>query len=126
MFVGEQNGKAEEAIRLYTSVFKNSKINHIQKYNDQPGEKKGAVQFASFSLNDQEFTAMDSGREHPFSFTPATSIMVVCESADEIDTLFRTLSEDGEVLMELGDYGFSKKYGWINDKFGVSWQLSLQ
>ena len=69
--------------------------------------------------------ALDSGRQHLFTFTPAMSLFVQCETEDEIDRLYRELSTGGKVLMELDTYPFSKKFGWTDDKFGVSWQLNL-
>lgn len=70
--------------------------------------------------------AIDSSGEHKFSFTPAISIFVNCETEEEIDTLYKKLSEGGGAMMPLGDYGFSKKFGWIADRYGVSWQLYLK
>ncbi|MCI0685861.1 MAG: VOC family protein [Sporichthyaceae bacterium] len=117
--------RAEEAIQLYTSLFKNSGILSLQRYGPGEGEPEGAVKHAVFTLDGQEYMAIDSGREHAFTFTPAVSIFVTCESEAEVDRLYATLSDGGAVLMELGDYGFSTKFGWVNDRFGVSWQLNL-
>ena len=125
MFVGEQCGRAEEAMQLYTSLFKNSSIISLQRYGPGEGEPEGAVKHGVFTLDGQEYMAIDSGREHAFTFTPAVSIFVTCESEAEVDHLYATLSEGGAVLMELADYGFSTKFGWVNDQFGVSWQLNL-
>jgi predicted 3-demethylubiquinone-9 3-methyltransferase (glyoxalase superfamily) len=80
---------------------------------------------ALFSLNGQEFMCIDSSIEHAFTFTPAISIYVQCESEAEIDKLFEKLSSGGQVLMPLDQNPFSDKYAWLSDKFGVSWQLSL-
>lgn len=128
LFVGEQCGKAEEAITLYTSLFKNSRLLHIERYSEgeDTEEAAGTVKLARFSLNGQEFMALDSGRQHPFTFTPAMSIFVQCETESEVDTLFRGLSEGGTVLMPLGTYPFSEKFGWVADKYGVSWQVNLE
>jgi predicted 3-demethylubiquinone-9 3-methyltransferase (glyoxalase superfamily) len=68
--------------------------------------------------------AMDSAHAHKFTFTPAISIFVECETEAELDTLYKVLSEGGEALMPLNNYGFSKKFGWVNDRYGVSWQLN--
>jgi predicted 3-demethylubiquinone-9 3-methyltransferase (glyoxalase superfamily) len=119
MFVGEQLGKAGEAIELYTSLFRDSKVIHIER------DAEGMVQQARFTLAGQEFRALDSGAEHRFTFTPAMSIFVQCENEAEIDALFQKLSDGGMVLMELEKYPFSEKFGWLNDRFGVSWQLNL-
>ena len=73
----------------------------------------------------REFSASDSGREHPFTFTPSMSIFVDCENPAELERIFAALSEGGQVLMPLDNYGFSRRFGWTNDRFGVSWQLNL-
>ena len=110
------------------SLFKNSRLLHIERWSE--GEDKeeaaGTVKLARFSLNGQEFQAQDSSRQHAFTFTPALSIFVQCETEPEIDGLFQKLSEGGTVFMPLDSYPFSEKFGWIADKYGVSWQLNLQ
>jgi predicted 3-demethylubiquinone-9 3-methyltransferase (glyoxalase superfamily) len=127
MFVGEQCGKAEEAINFYISLFKDSGIQHIEYFeaNDTRG-KEGSVKLSTFTLAGQAYMAIDSSAEHKFTFNPAVSIFVNCDSEGEIDTLYKSLSEGGGALMPLGDYGFSKKFGWVADKYGVSWQLNLK
>jgi predicted 3-demethylubiquinone-9 3-methyltransferase (glyoxalase superfamily) len=80
---------------------------------------------ATFTLKGQEFMCIDSNVKHEFSFTPSFSIYVACNSEDEIGTLYQKLNEGGQALMPLGNYGFSKMFGWLNDRFGVSWQLNL-
>lgn len=80
---------------------------------------------ATFVLKGQEFMCIDSNIEHQFTFTPSFSIFFTCETEEEIDRLYEQLMEGGQALMPIGDYGFSKKFGWLNDKFGVSWQLNL-
>ena len=126
MFVGEKYGKAKEAINFYTSLFKDSAIQNIEYYKaDEPGGKEGTVKLASFTLAGQTYMAIDSGAAHKFNFTPAVSIYVNCESEEEIDVLYKSLSEGGGALMPLGDYGFSKKFAWVGDRFGLTWQLNL-
>ena len=125
MFVGEQFGKAEEAIQFYVSLFKDSRIITIARYGAGEQGPEGAIIHAEFTLNGQEYMAMESNLEHQFTFTPAVSIFVNCETDEEIDTLFQKLSESGSVLMELNKYPFSEKYGWVTDKYGLSWQLNL-
>lgn len=124
------DGKAEEAMKLYTSLFKQSEIVSITRYGatSTPGYEAGAegtVQHAIFTLNGQEFMAIDSNMKHEFTFTPSMSLYVRCDTEEEIDAVFAKLSEGGEVLMPLDQYPFSKKFGWVADKFGVSWQLTL-
>lgn len=126
MFVGEQCGKAEEAIKFYTSLFKKSEIKHIEYWkNDEPGGKEGLVKHATFTIDGLEYMASENTLEHGFNFTPSLSIYVNCEDENELESLFQKLSDGGNVMMPLGDYGFSKKFGWTSDKYGVSWQLNL-
>jgi len=125
MFVREQAGKAEEAIKLYTSVFPNSKIIDIQHYGADEPEPEGSVKLARFTINGVELMARDSHLDHKFSFTPSMSLHVECESESEIQDAFTTLAKGGVELMPLDNYGFSEKFGWLNDKYGVSWQFNL-
>lgn len=125
LFVGEQAGKAEKAIRFYTSLFPNSKVIEIQHYEADEHEPEGSVKLARFSINGIEFMALDSHLDHKFTFTPSMSLYVECDSAGEIEEVFRALADDGAELMPLDDYGFSQKFGWLNDRYGVSWQLNL-
>jgi predicted 3-demethylubiquinone-9 3-methyltransferase (glyoxalase superfamily) len=114
-------GKAQEAINFYISLFKDSKIISLQRNpdNDQ------LIQLATISLNGQQFMCIDSSTAHAFTFTPAMSLYVTCDSEEEIDELYKQLSNDGKVLMPLDKYPFSNKFGWVADKFGVTWQLNL-
>jgi predicted 3-demethylubiquinone-9 3-methyltransferase (glyoxalase superfamily) len=115
MFVGEQGGKAETAIRLYTSVFNRAKIGDILRYGkgEEP-DKEGTIKHAAFTLEGQEFAAMDSARVHDFAFNEAISFMVHCTTQEEIDYYWEKLTADG---------GQESMCGWLKDKFGVSWQV---
>ncbi|MEU8031872.1 VOC family protein, partial [Streptomyces sp. NPDC049099] len=97
----------------------------ITRYGAGGEGKEGSVRHATFSLAGQQFMCIDSPAKHDFTFTPAVSLFVQCESEPEIDRLHAALVERGTELMPLGDYGFSRKFGWVNDRFGVSWQLNL-
>ncbi|MDR3617624.1 MAG: VOC family protein [Candidatus Obscuribacterales bacterium] len=113
MFTGDQKARAEEAIKFYTAIFKNSKIDYLVKY--EAGEQApGAVKHAAFELDGQQFIAMDSPIDHGFGFTPATSFIVNCESQNEIDEIWEKLQADG---------GAPGQCGWLTDKFGMSWQV---
>ncbi|MGG0290871.1 VOC family protein [Bacillus pacificus] len=118
-------GKAEEAMNFYTSLFDQSEIVSISRYDENGPGKEGTVIQATFTLHGQEFMCIDSYVNHNFTFTPAMSLYVTCDTEEEIETAFNKLAEDGAVLMPLGSYPFSKKFGWLNDKYGVSWQLTL-
>lgn len=125
-FLMFQDGKAEEAMNYYTSLIGDSKITNIIRYgaNEEAGDE-GTVMQATFTLKGQEFMCIDSNIAHQFSFTPSFSIFVTCDTEEEIDNLYQKLVEDRQALMPLGNYGFSKKFGWVNDRYGVSWQLNL-
>jgi predicted 3-demethylubiquinone-9 3-methyltransferase (glyoxalase superfamily) len=123
MFVGDQHGRAAEAIQFYVSLFPNSRIIALERYGAGEGEPEGTVKHATFALDGQEFMAIDSSLAHPFTFTPAVSIVVQTESAAETERVFNRLAEGGMVLMGLDTYPFAEKFGWCNDRFGVSWQL---
>ena len=110
------DSQAEEAAKFYTRLFPNSKLGSIQ----HQGEK---VLLVEFWLGGQSFTALNGGPM--FSFNPAISFYVVCESEEEIDTLWEGMIGDGKALMPINKYPWSEKYGWLEDKYGVSWQLTL-
>jgi predicted 3-demethylubiquinone-9 3-methyltransferase (glyoxalase superfamily) len=118
-------GSAEEAMTFYMSVFDDAEIISIMRYGaDGPGED-GTVQQAMFSLAGERFMCVDSPVKHEFTFTPSISLFVQCESEEELGRLYAALGENGTELMPLGNYGFSTKFGWVSDRFGVSWQLNL-
>ncbi len=117
------NDNAEVAIRTYTAIFKNSKIGRLSRYGEAGPGKKGTVMTGTFQLAGREFMALNGGPT--FKFTPAISFFVNCETEQEVDLAWKELSVGGQVLMELNSYPWSRKYGWLNDRFGVSWQLTL-
>ena len=118
---------AEEAVNFYTSLFNNSKIEIVARYSDEgaqaSGREKGTVMSISFQIEEQKFTAINGGPI--FKITPSISFFVNCDKPEEIDRLWAKLSKGGEIFMELNKYPFSEKYGWVKDKYGVSWQLIL-
>ncbi|MCX4696263.1 VOC family protein [Streptomyces sp. NBC_01408] len=118
-------GGAEEAMTFYTSLFEDSEIVDISRYGPEGPGPEGTVLHATFALAGQRFMCIDSHVKHEFGFTPAVSLFVQCESEAELDRLYGALAEQGTELMPLGSYGFSPKFGWVNDRFGVSWQLNL-
>ncbi|MBX0330258.1 VOC family protein [Oscillochloris sp. ZM17-4] len=118
-------GAAEEAINLYVSLFKGSSITQIDRYGPGEGGAEGSVRKADLILGGHSVMCIDSPQKHAFSFTPSISLFVECEGEDELSRAFEALSAGGEVLMPLDNYGFSQRFGWLNDRFGVSWQLNL-
>jgi predicted 3-demethylubiquinone-9 3-methyltransferase (glyoxalase superfamily) len=114
MFVGKQCGKAEEAVSFYASVFHGAKVNDILRYGkNQAPDQEGTVQHVSFSLEGQEFAAMDSAAAHKFTFNEAISFVVHCEAQEEIDHYWDKLSADPA----------AEQCGWLKDKYGLSWQI---
>ncbi|MDF2700491.1 MAG: 3-demethylubiquinone-9 3-methyltransferase [Haloplasmataceae bacterium] len=124
-FLMFQDGKAEKAMNFYTSLIDDSKITSIVRYGANESGDEGTIMQATFILKGQEFMCIDSNVKHEFTFTPSFSIYVTCNTEDEIQNLYQRLNEGGQALMPLDNYGFSKKFGWVNDRFGVSWQLNL-
>ena len=118
-------GKAEEAMNFYTSLFPNSEILAISRFGAGEEGPEGTVRQATFLLNGQQFMCIDSYVAHGFTFTPSMSFYVTCATEQEIDRLFEKLSEGGGVMMPLAAYPFSPKFAWVADRFGVSWQLTL-
>ena len=132
-FVGDQCGKAEEAINFYTSIFPNSGIKNLKKY--AAGEDGGTpelIKYGVFTLNGADYMVSESNYNHAWSFTPAVSLFINDNSNDLIQKLFEKLSSNGgQIMVPLdtyegeGDYGFGKKFGWCKDRYGISWQFVL-
>jgi len=114
MFVGAVAGKAEDAINFYTAVFRNAKVSEIFRYGkDLAPEREGTIAHAAFTLEGQEFAAMDSASAHNFSFNEAISLVVHCLTQEEIDHYWEQLSFDPK----------AEQCGWLKDQYGVSWQI---
>lgn len=105
------DGKAEEAMNFYTSIFKNSKVGRVTRYGESSPGSKGAVITATFQLDGQDFIALNGGPQ--FSFTPAISFFVNCENQEEVDDFWEKLSEGGK----------ESQCGWLSDKYGITWQI---
>ena len=110
--------EAKEAGAFYTSVFENSRVKSTNTLHNTPS---GAVDIVTIELAGQEFTLLSAGPL--FKFTPAISFLVSCATTEEVDRLWGQLSQGGMVMMELGAYPFSERYGWTADRYGVSWQV---
>jgi len=119
-------GDAEAAINFYVSVFPCAEIIDIVRYKAGEAGPEGSVMNATFSIAGQVVMCIDSPVKHEFGFTPAVSLFVECETENEIGSLAESLAEGGAIFMPLDDYGFSRKFAWVNDRFGVSWQLNLR
>ena len=112
--------EAKEAAELYTSAFEHSKIKDITVLHDTPS---GTVDIVTIELAGQEFQLLNAGPL--FKFTPAISFFVQCTSKEEVDALWAKLADGGTPLMELGEYPFSERYGWTQDRYGLSWQIGV-
>jgi predicted 3-demethylubiquinone-9 3-methyltransferase (glyoxalase superfamily) len=118
-------GACEEALNLYVSLLPDARIDSLVRWGPGAQAPEGQVQQAVFTLAGQRFRAFDSPPVHAFTFTPSWSMFVDCADEAELDRLFAALSDGGGVMMPPGAYGFSRKFAWIADRFGVSWQLNL-
>jgi predicted 3-demethylubiquinone-9 3-methyltransferase (glyoxalase superfamily) len=119
-----QDGKAEEAMNLYVALFHGTVV-QVERYGPEGPGAAGSIKRALFQLAGHDLACMDSPVQHQFHFTPSMSLFVECASEPELEAAFAKLSEGGAVLMPLNNYGFSQKFGWLNDRYGVSWQLNL-
>ena len=113
MFTGDRHGKAEEAVDFYISLFDQSKKEAVERYGADEEEIEGTTKHVAFTLGGQKLIALDGGRDHPFTFSEAISLMVVCQDQKEVDKLWEMLSEAGE----------KSRCGWLKDRYGVSWQI---
>ena len=118
-------GQAQEAMELYTRVIPDSQILDVERYGPEGPGAEGSVMLASISLRGQTVLCSDSPIQHDFTFTPSISLFVTCEDQKEIERLTTALGDGGKALMPLDNYGFSQRFAWIEDRFGVSWQLNL-
>ena len=114
MFVGKVAGKAEEAMNFYGSIFPNSNVTPLMHYSQgEEPEKEGALRFGKFMILSKEFAAMDSAREHDFTFNEAISFLVHCDTQEEVDNYWSKLSAVPE----------AEQCGWLKDRYGFSWQI---
>jgi len=118
-------GEAEEAVRLYDAIFDTFEVQSTERYGAGESFEAGTFRLASVRFSGQSLIIFNSPPMHDFTFTPAMSLYVDLESREAFEAAFERLSEGGEILMPVGDYGFSPHFYWLKDRFGLSWQLSL-
>jgi len=118
-------GAAEEAMNFYVSLFPNSRVVSVARYGAGEPGKEGTVKQAEFELNKTRLRCIDSPAKHAFTFTPSISLFIDCDDAAQLDRLFAAFNDGGMALMPPDNYGFSKKFAWVQDRFGVSWQLNV-
>ncbi len=125
MFVGDQSGRAREAVEFYAAHVPGVSVEQVDSLPAEVDPAATDLVRAQFSIGGTRFIAFDGGRAHDFTFTPAVSIWLDLETEAELGSLADVLADGGKVLMPLGDYGFSRAFAWVDDRFGVSWQLNL-
>ena len=125
-FLTFQDNNAENAMNFYVELFENSKVIEVNRWPEGAPGEAGKIMFATFELNGRRFMCSDSPPVHEWNFSPAVSNFVECKNESELERLFSKFSESGQVTMPLNNYGFSQKFGWVIDQYGVSWQLNLK
>ena len=123
-FLTFQKGNAEQAMNFYIDLFDDSELISIQRWGKDAPSKEGTIMHATFSLSGSLYMCSDSPPIHNWDFTPAISNYVQCDSEVELEKLFSAFAQDGTIFMPINNYGFSEKFGWVQDRFGISWQLN--
>ncbi|TGV12879.1 VOC family protein [Mesorhizobium sp. M8A.F.Ca.ET.173.01.1.1] len=118
-------GKAEEAMTLYCGTIPDSSILDVTRYGSGEDGAEGMLKLARVSICGLEVTVYNSPVHHAFTFTPSFSLYVDCSSEQELERIAETLAKGGGFLMPPDNYGFSRRFAWLNDRFGVSWQINL-
>ena len=124
-FLTFQGGAASAALDLYRDVFDDFELIEIDRYGAGDIGPDGTVKLARFRLAGGEFSCADSPVRHEWGFTPGVSLWIECDDVDELQRLFDRLGDGGNVYMPLDNYGFSTRFGWVGDRYGVTWQLNL-
>ena len=119
-----QGGKAQGALDLYASIFSGCALVSMEKYGATDATP-GFIKIAKIDFNGHPLIVIDSPVPHKFDFTPSMSLFVDFDGTAALDQAFERLADGGDVKMPLNDYGFSSRFGWVTDRFGVSWQLNL-
>lgn len=118
-------GRAEEAMNAYVALFRDARVVSIERFAEGEAGKAGSVKRAVMRLGGTDYMCFDSPVQHAFTFTPAISLFVDFDSREHLDRVYAALSDGGKVMMPPGAYGFSTWFAWLEDRFGVSWQLNL-
>ena len=118
-------GRAQQAMDLYQACFTDFTVIQCDRYPDDHSQLKGQIHFAIINIHGQQLALIDSPVKHAFQFTPSISLMVEFQESQPLKKAYEQLAHQGEILMPLDQYDFAQQYAWINDPFGVSWQLKM-
>ncbi|ALM51257.1 VOC family protein [Halomonas huangheensis] len=118
-------GNASEALTVYRRIFSDFVVQSMECWPEEEASKPGLVKQARISFCGHDLMVIDSPVPHDFDFSPSTSLLVDFETPEALQEAFTDLAEGGQIMMPLDDYGFSRRFGWVVDCFGVSWQLNL-
>jgi predicted 3-demethylubiquinone-9 3-methyltransferase (glyoxalase superfamily) len=124
-FLMFQEGKASGAIDYYLATFRDARLEGLERFAAGEQGAEGTVKAATLVIAGQKLRVFDSPVKHAFDFTPAISFFIDCTSEEQLRALTEKLMDGGASLMPLNNYGFSQLFAWVNDRFGVSWQLNL-
>jgi len=116
-------GQAKDALALWQTVIPDFEVVSVKEF--ESGDQAGQIQMAHVKIGGTTWQIIDSPPVHDFTFTPSSSIFVECDNEEQLKQIATALQDGGNVMMPVGDYGFSKLYAWVADPFGVSWQLNL-
>jgi len=125
-FLMFQHGRGREAVDFYVATIPGSRIVSVELFDAAGPGPEGTIKRGHVEIAGQQVMVHDSFVTHGFDFTPSWSFFLECADEAEAERLFATLGEGGAVLMPLDDYGWSRRFGWVSDRFGVSWQINLQ
>ena len=119
-------GQAEAAMICYVNAIPGSRVIRLERYGAQGPGAEGTVSLGEADLSGQRVRFFDSSVAHEFTFTPSMSLFITVDSGDELDRIVDVLAIGGRFLMPPGDYGFSSRFAWLSDEFGVSWQVNAE
>jgi predicted 3-demethylubiquinone-9 3-methyltransferase (glyoxalase superfamily) len=125
MFAGDQCGRAAEAVAFYAKTLPGVSVGKVEQISEPGDPGAGDLRRAEFTIGGTPFVAFDSAGPHDFTFTPAVSIWVDLDTETQLESVFTRLAEGGVTHMPMSDYGFSRQFTWVDDRYGVSWQLNL-
>jgi predicted 3-demethylubiquinone-9 3-methyltransferase (glyoxalase superfamily) len=119
-------GRAEEAMMRYVTIIPDSEVLVVKRYEVDGAGVEGTLARGEAVLAGQKVRFFDSPAHHDFSFTPALSFFITVDTENDVDRIAEVLAAGGNFLMPAGDYGFSRRFAWLNDEFGVSWQINAE